>query len=406
MPIASVRRASGYAVAAILLCAAAGSALAQVRSLVSEPGVWKPWPPFSAVSSSRTSRGATPAEVKAFEATLLQLQAIVRRAPGVVSPRGYSVETWGSLGTYDGIGPTPPPGKSLPLAGSLTFGAFPIFEYERGGKMIREDRGETALMTFEVNELAPWLIGGQKPTEWGPLGSNAFLQPQPNGQVAGIPRYGDIAVLTNNAASLWIPMPLQAALDVVVEHRKNALAEQQDVPAKLQQDLDLWKSPAKRAERMAAYKRTAAVIPDGAKYLAGVDKQEAEIEAAMASQVGPNSAAAKTVRALEASLLEATTLVGELRAADGQAPACYAKSATTLRARFRTGAPAGCQPLAYSNPQFFNPAVPRTAAQIVIVGQIARCFGKQTAEVSPAGCPANRQLLETLDKQAILSLLK
>ena len=405
MQTASVRRACGYAAAAILL-SAAGSARAQVRSLVNEPGVWKPWPPFTAVSSSRTSRGASPAEVKAFEATLLQLQAIVRRASGVANPRGYSVETWGSLGTYDGIGPGRPPGKSLPLAGSLTFGAFSIFEYERGGKMIRQDTGETPLMTFEVNDLAPWLIGGQKPTEWGPLGSNAFLQPQPNGQVAGIPRYGDIAVLTNNPASLWIPMPLQAALDLVVEQRQNELAEQRDVPAKLQQEFDLWKSPAKRAERMAAYKQTAALIPDGAKYLAGVDKQEREIEAALASQVGPNSAAVKTVRALEASLLEATTLVGELSAAERQAPACYAKAGTTLRARFRTGAPAGCHPLAYSNPGFFNPAVPRTAAQIVIVGQIARCFDKPAPNAGPAGCTANRQLLETLDKQAVLSLLK
>lgn len=415
MSAASVRRASVGAVAATLLCVAVGPALAafamasapraQSRLLVDEPGVWKPWPPFTAVASTRADRGATAAEVKAFEATLLQLHAIVRRAPGVASPRGYSVETWGSLGGYRPA-PGGPAGKSLPLGGTLTFGAFPIFEYERAGRMIRSDTGETALMSFEVNQLEPWLIGGQKPTEWGPLETDGFLQPQPNGEVAGIPRYGDIAVLKNNSASLWIPISLQAAQALVVTQRENELAGQRDVPARLQKEFELWKSPAKRAERMDAYKRTAAVIPDGAKYLAGVDKQEREIEAIMAGQVGPDSPAAKTVRALEASLLEATTWAGELSAAERQAPACYAKSATTLRARFRTGAVAGCHPLGRPNPQFFNPSVPRATAQVIIIGQIARCFDNQPAKQGPHGCSANRQLLETLDKQAVLGLLK
>ena len=35
-----------------------------------EPGVWKPWKPFTAIASTRTDRGATAAEVKAFEGTL------------------------------------------------------------------------------------------------------------------------------------------------------------------------------------------------------------------------------------------------------------------------------------------------------------------------------------------------
>ena len=371
-----------------------------------EPGVWKPWKPFTAIASTRTDRGATAAEVKAFEGTLLQLNAILRRASGVATPRGYSVETWGNLSGYRPAAPGRPAGKTLPLAGGLTFGAFPIFEYERAGKTIREDWGETALMTFQVNEIEPWMIGGQKPVEWGPLETDGFLQPQPNGEVAGIPRYGDIAVLKNNPASLWIPMPLQAALDLVVSQREIELAERHQSAATLQKDFDLWKSPVKRAERMATYKSVAASMPDEAKYLAGVDKQERDLEAIMAGQAGPDSAAAKSVRAADAALAEVKTWIGELSAADRQVPACYAKSAATLRARFRTGAPAGCHPLARPNPQFFNASAPRTAAQIIVIGQIARCFDNQPAKPSPWGCAANRQLLETLDKPAVLSLLK
>lgn len=407
MATTSIRRAVGYvAVAALAGLAGTAAPRTQSRLLVDEPGVWKPWKPFTAVASARTERGATPAEVKAFEATLLQLNAILRRAPGVATPRGYSVETWGNLSGYRPAGPGRPAGKSLPLAGGLSFGAFPIFEYERAGKMVRSDTGETALITFQVNEIEPWIIGGQKPTEWGALETDGFLQPQPNGEVAGIPRYGDIAVLKNNPASLWIPMSLQAALDLVVTQRENELAGQREVPAKLQREFDLWKSPAKRAERMASYKLAAASMPDGAKYLAGVDKQERDIEEIMAKGVGPDSPAAKTVRSLEAALLEVTSWVAELSAAERQAPACYAKSAATLRTRFRTGAPAGCHPLARANPQFFNPSVPRTAAQVIVIGQIARCFDNQPAKQGPHGCSANRQLLETLDKPAVLALLK
>ena len=379
---------------------------AQVRYLVDEPGVWKPWKPFTAIASTRTERGATPAEVKAFEATLLQLNAILRRASGVAEPRGYSVETWGNLSGYRPAAPGRPAGKMLPLAGGLTFGAFPIFEYVRAGKTIREDTGETALMTFQVNEIEPWIIGGQKPAEWGPLETDGFLQPQRNGEVAGIPRYGDVAVLKSNPAPLWTPMSLQAALDLVVTQRANELAERQESAATLQRDFDLWKSPAKRAERMESYKLAAASMPDGAKYLAGVDKQERDLEAIQAGQVGPDSPAAKSVRAADAALVEVKTWLGELSAADCQGPACYAQSATTLRTRFRAGTPAGCHPLGRPNPQFFNPSAPRTAAQIIVIGQIARCFDNQPAKSIPWGCSANRQLLETLDKPAVLSLLK
>jgi hypothetical protein len=250
------------------------------------------------------------------------------------------------------------------------------------------------------------MIGGRKPVEWGPLETDGFLQPQPAGEVAGIPRYGDIAVLKNNPASLWLPMSLRAALDLVVTQRGNELAERRQSAATLQKDFDLWKSPAKRAERMAGYKVAAASQPDPAKYLAAMERQEPELEAIMAREVGPDSAAAESVRTLEAALADVTMWIGELNAADRERPACYAVSATTLRARFRTGAPAGCQPLARPNPQFFNASAPRSAAQVIVIGQIARCFDNQPAKPNPWGCTANRKLLETLDKQAVLGLLK
>lgn len=59
--------------------------------------------------------------VKAFEAELLALNAILRRAPGVASPVGFSVETWGNLTGYHMAehAPGQPPGAAMPLAGGI-----------------------------------------------------------------------------------------------------------------------------------------------------------------------------------------------------------------------------------------------------------------------------------------------
>jgi hypothetical protein len=64
------------------------------------------------------------------------------------------------------------------------------------------------------------------------------------------------------------------------------------------------------------------------------------------------------------------------------------------------------------NYAYFNKALPRSAPQVVIIAPITRCFNtadKYNTEAnssSPAGCRANRALLETLDKPALLAFLR
>src|SRR6188768_347345 len=86
----------------LLLLASVGSipVWSQTRSLPDAPGTWKPWKPLSATTGTGKEQAATPAQVKAFESELLALNAILRRAPGVASPVGFSVETWGHLAGY------------------------------------------------------------------------------------------------------------------------------------------------------------------------------------------------------------------------------------------------------------------------------------------------------------------
>ena len=94
------------------VCAAV-TVSAQVRYRPAETGPWRPWS-FAAVPAMRQQRGATAAEVQAFQARLQELGAIVKRAPAVSTPIGFAGELWGHLDGYGPIAPGQPPGRAVP----------------------------------------------------------------------------------------------------------------------------------------------------------------------------------------------------------------------------------------------------------------------------------------------------
>jgi hypothetical protein len=408
IPLARFRL--GVSLLLLALAALTQPASSQSRRLVDAPGTWKAWKPFSAVSSARVARGATPAEVKAFEATLLELNAILRRAAGVAAPLGYSVETWGSL---SGIGPAVPgrpAGRSLPLAGSLDFGAFPIFEHERNGKIIRDDTGETALLIFQVND--PWLTGGRGPSEWGSVETDACLQPQPSGDVAGIPRYGDALVIAKSPELLWTPLPVSAALDLVAANRRVDVASFQESLEKFKARLAVVRDPVAHAARMKAARDAAARLPDPEAFIASVESAARIEEASLLREIGPTAGTGKGLADAQRALDEVTQWLAELSPSDRAAPACYAANAQGLRGRFRPAPAAACVPLARPNYQYFKAALPRSAPQVLVITPVARCFdlanknNQEANDPSPAGCAANRRLVETMDKDAIRAWLR
>lgn len=349
-------RAAGLLLAFLLSAGISGTAGAQPNYLVNEPGTWKPWE-FTATPTTRKERAAAPADVKAFEAELLKLQAVFRQAPGVANPVGFSVETWGNLHGYTAPVPGQPAGSTLPLAGALSFGAFPIFEYERSGKLLRTDTGETQLLLFHVNEIQPWLTMAGSVGEWGDIETDAFLMPPVLGQVAGFPRYGDVIVIKKNPASIWAPVSVEAALQLTRQAREQARQMRKDNAAR-----------------------------DPSDGMAAAELQKAE-------------------RALK----EVDDLITSLPSSDRNAPACDNSGARTLRDRFRGGAAPGCVPIVRPNWQYFDRTLPRSAPQVVIVSYVSRCYDRPPDPRSgntAAGCPANRRLLETMDRGAILSWLK
>jgi hypothetical protein len=405
---------------AVLLALLGGSipAWSQSRLLPDAPGTWKPWKPLSATTGAGGAKeqAATPALMKAFEGELLALNAILRRASGVASPVGFSVETWGYVAGYrvSEHAPGQPAAGKLPIAGGFTFGAFPIFEYERNGKTIREDTGETALQQFLVNQIGGGLIDRGGVADWGAVDTDAFQKPMPQGEIAGLPRFGDGLIIARDPSALWTPLPLRGALDLVVKARQLVVQGFEESMAAQAARLEVVRDPANRAKRLKEAQEGAilAKMPDPQAFVKQMEQAIALEEASLVKELGPAAGTGKNLADAKRALSEVTDWIAELPPADQAAPACYAEKDTTLRARFTTAAAAGCRPLVRPNYGYFNAALPRSAPQVVIITGIKRCFdtadkyNRDANSPNPSGCRANRALIETMDKDAIRAWLR
>lgn len=403
-------------IAALVAAAGAGiSAGRQSGAVPDAPGTWKPWKPLSTTTTSGRDQAATPALVKAFETELLALNAILRRAPGVASPVGFSVETWGSLASFHKIehAPGQPPAGRLPVAGAFTFGAFPIFEYQRNGRTIREDTGETALQTFLVNQINDALFN-RHVTDWGPLDTDAFQKPMPMGELAGLSRYDDGLIIARDPEALWTPLAQAAALDLVAKARQLVVQESEESLAAVTKRLAVVRDPAYRARHVKDAEETAALakMPNPQAFVKQVEDALAAEEASLVKDLGTASGAGKKLADARRALAEVTDWIAQLSPAELAAPSCYAETGTSLRTRFTTVNAGGCRPLVRPNYGYFNAALPRSSPQLLVVTGIKRCFDtadKYNLDANapgPSGCRANRALIETMDKAAIRAWLR
>lgn len=58
------------------------------------------------------------------------------------------------------------------------------------------------------------------------------------------------------------------------------------------------------------------------------------------------------------------------------------------------------------NWKLFNPALPRSAPQVLVVAHFEPCLIADQPALHAGGCAANRKLLEIIDRQAILAWLQ
>jgi hypothetical protein len=394
----------------VVLCASLGfTAAAQVHYRPTETGPWRPWS-FTAGPAVRQQRSATAAEMQAFEKRLQDLAAIVKRAPAVSPPIGFAGEMWGSVNSYSTLAAGRPPGKAVPIAGSLTFAAFPLVEFMRNGKMVNEDLkgGETETLQLVVNEL-DISAGTSRPNGWGSAQLDAFVEPPAGEPIAGHPRFGTLFIVKNNPKPLWLPFPLGDALRPVLDDRRASFEQRRDQYAKEVADFAEWQTPQKRAARRADWQKSAATMPKGAEFVAMMEKTDIQLEAENKTRLAPGGPEEKRVREAERDFKEADALVAGLTPEARSAPSCYNDGATQLSERFRRkdGAPAACRSLLRPNWDYFDPKLPRSAPQVVMISAFTRCLTKESmALTSPrGGCVINRALVNSMDWNAVKSWL-
>jgi hypothetical protein len=398
MPKASV------ALALLLSLTGTSVLVAQIRYLPDAPGRWKPWR-FDAYPDNRRVSAAKPTEVKALEAQLLALNAILQQAPGFAAPKGFSVETVGSL-DVESRGPGQPAAATLPLPATLNFGAYGVHEFDAGGTTRRNDTGETAQVLFFVNQLAlPILFDGSGVPELSEIETDVKLLAKAQPAVYGIPRYGDALVLKKNPSPLTTPVTLGESLQLLDKAVSARLATSREAVARVQKQYDDARDPTARAKRLAELKQLATMVKDPG-YVDKMLKVDQQVEAGLAQMIGPTSETTKAMVAVERELAAVTAAIGGLSAADRVAPACYVARNTAGPTRFTKDLTAACAAVVRPNWSLFNPALPRSAPQVLVIGHFERCLESRQADANQGGCTANRKLIEGLDQRAVLAWLQ
>lgn len=392
---------------AVCLAVATVTLVAQLRYLPNAPGAWKPWA-FVAYPDNRRQLGAQPLEVKAFERELLALSAILKNTAGFASPLGFSVETVGELSftpSRASAGPGQPALTRRPLPGSLNFGAYGVYETAAG---VRGDTGETSQLLFFVNqpELPLFASADTDVPEFEHVEADVVRLAAPQADLFGMARYGDTLVIKKSPAPIWVPAPLADVLDLAARSLAFRLAKSRETVVQLQTRYDEIRDPAKKAKRIAEYKALAPMTKDPAAYMATMMKADASIESQADTLLGPLADAKKEVAAIEQQLASAKAASAALPLADRTAPACYASQERVSLSRFKRHPLPGCVPLVRPNWALFNPALPRSAPQILTISHFSGCVGDGPKPLHVGGCAANRRLLESIDQQALLAWLK
>ena len=384
--------------------------VAQMRYLPDAPGTWKPWR-FIAYGDNRRLLGARPADVKELEAQLLRLNAILKKTDGFTNPIGFSVETVGLArpGGRPAIGRAPGSRPHLrPLPASLNFGAYAVHEYGTGATAKRDDTGETAQLLFFVNQLAQPLFStaDHRVAEFEKLDADVARLAAPQPDVLGFPRYGDTLVLKKSAEPIWAAVTFADALDLVARSIDSAAGGRARRGRTRPGGLRRYDgSEEDRAAHRAVQDHRAAAEGSG---LHGQDDKggSREGKAGRHCCCRKSPAAKAVVTKSEQELAGARTMAAGLSAADKTAPACYASGDKVSVSRFRRGPAAGCDALVRPNWKLFNPALPRSAPQLLTIGHFYWCLGADKKFVHVGGCTANKRLLESVDRAALLAWLQ
>jgi hypothetical protein len=351
--------------------------LASVRSFALQDDVkWLPnqvgkWKPSTMDDESRVDYNFSQHEFDTYVEKLKRLAEMTREPKALNPPLGVDAFHSFSIQSppYSGV---QKPRSYIPVVGILRLILEPYFESRNG--QIDLDPDNEAWLTFYINTLNPifrgerythkevvedWLASGEPPNMEDEQGLY-FYAPKVVGDLQGFPIYDTAAVvLVKSQKPLWVPVNqerfLRHAIRKAEENLKTRKEEQKAEMAKLAEPLPDDPELAKVVKEAREEGRK-----EGEKL---TRESEASLRAGLAENPGE-------IRFLPADYVQALTQeLASLSPAERAAPAYYSSNWMTTRRPSGLLDPTApqAQPVVSPNPDFFDPTLPRTAIQVIVV---------------------------------------
>ncbi len=319
--------------------------------LPNKVGKWKPWTIDTEV---RVDYKLTQREVDSFLGTLERLATIFRELKALTPPLGVDARSHLSL-------QSPPssevqrPRSYIPVVGRVTVDLLPYY-MDEGGR-IDTNPDDSAGFALYVNDLShifrgerytkkgvveDWFAAGE-PTEMEDEQGLYFLAPKVTGNLQGFPIYDTAAViLVKSQKPLWVPVSQERFLRHAIRRAQELLEAQNEEQREMMKGVP--PDEVREGEKLAR-------------------ESEAGTRATLAENPG-------NIRFLRADYVKALTQeLASLSSEQRAAPAFYSPDWKTTRrpsGLLNPGAPQA-QPVVSPNADFFNPALPRTAIQVIVV---------------------------------------
>jgi hypothetical protein len=383
-----------------VLCFAALSAAPSAqerRSVPPNAGTVQPFV-FRAIPSNIREWKATPADVKACEASAGKLASLIAEVPSLNPPMGFHGRVNGVLGGRDAT-----QARQRPVA---PFDIWVTFDAPRA----LDD--ETHGLPFYINDLRPVILDHLGARKWEDARGDFYLEPAKTGEVGGFPMYNDLLVIARPGDSIWAPVPVERFARTLAAELKAGADDAERIRTRAKADLEVFLSPAEQQKRRAELD-AARQGPDAANEVRRLEFFFGEDEAAIRRKLNPDPSQPKDqnwyfgpVNAYK----DIQTLIAGLDAAGRSAPACVIGGETVERWRMRivpAGTP-GCHRVVEANLGLFKPELPRSAIQLITVENIEYCRRDVASQTKKTldGCAANLDVVRQLDWQRVAALLE
>jgi hypothetical protein len=399
---------------ALWVCLLAASVAAQDAAPPLVPGRILPWT-FSRSARNIADYKAAAADMTAIEANMLKLVDLLKSTRLLSPPKGYDVRFTGTLNPLD-----PSISKKVTAISYTLDFAFLDYLQSPSNPAYKTPFANQGL-SFHVNDPYRTLdaSGFRDPTfmrkSWSDQDGEFWIEP-PSADFNGFHFYRayDMLAITRGGAPVWKPVKAGRFLvKYLEEKRKDAEQAEARLTAARKSYESATSAEAqtrRRTEIEAARARKSGEVD--ARRLEEMNRQSVESLKAEASPSRTNPSHMWYFGPKQ-TLAEAEAMAASLTATAQNAPACvtgYEVSARRWEFKLVPDGTTGCRRIVEVDAGLFDNSLPRTAMQVIVVGNLAACeqilAGPNEIDRSwPGGCKGTLELARQLDWQKLAALL-